>query len=327
MRKYFLLLLVALSVSVASFSQDQDKYARLVTEAMQFFKDKNYQAASARFKEAFDALGGNAFSTDRYNAACAYALAGNADSAFYHLFRLANTSKYDNYDHLTTDADLASLHSDKRWKTLTSEVKENRQKAEANLDTMLVRILDTIHRNDQMHRIAMDSLEKKYGWESKEMQNLFQEMGKADSINVIRVSKILDSRGWLGSDIVGRQGNQTLFLVIQHATQLDVQLKYLPMMKQAAKDGKLNRASLAMLEDRLELRQGRPQIYGSQIGRDDSTGEYHVQAMIDPDNVDKRRAEVGLGKLQDYVSIWKINWDVEAYKKKLPMLMQKLTKW
>jgi hypothetical protein len=32
--------------------------------------------------------------------------------------------------------------------------------------------------------------------------------------------------------------------------------------------------------------------------------------------VDKRRAEVGLGTIQDYISRWNITWDVEEYKKK-----------
>ena len=45
-----------------------------------------------------------------------------------------------------------------------------------------------------------------------------------------------------------------------------------------------------------------------------------MSPLIDPDNVDKRRAEVGLGKLQDYISDFGMTWNVEEYKKKLPEL-------
>lgn len=327
MRKTACLVFAAMFIFFTGSAQDQDKYFAIIKEAEHLYQSKQYNSSALKYKEAFDVFSGKAIPKDRYNAACAYALANIPDSAFYHLFKLANDLKYDNYQHLSTDKDLVSLYNDKRWSELTSLVKTNKQKAEANLDRVLVALLDTVYNEDQKYRIAMDSMEKKYGWESREMQALFQKMHEADSANVIKVSKILDSCGWLGRDIAGKQGNETLFLVIQHASALDVQLKYLPMMKQAAKDGKLNPASLALLEDRIELRQGKPQIYGSQIGRDESTGEYYVQALTDPDNVDKRREQVGLGKLEEYVSMWNVKWDAEEYKKKLPELIKKQRKW
>ena len=62
------------------------------------------------------------------------------------------------------------------------------------------------------------------------------------------------------------------------------------------------------------LGQGKRQIYGSQIGRDQETGDFYVSPLIDPENVDKRRAEVGLGPLADYVGHWDMTWDIEKHK-------------
>ncbi len=129
----------------------------------------------------------------------------------------------------------------------------------------------------------------------------------------------------MGSDVIGNQGNSTLFLVIQHA-DLKTQEKYLPMMREAVKNGKAYGSSLALLEDRIEIRNGRKQIYGSQIGMDDKN-TYYVAPLIDPDNVDKRRAEVGLPPLSDYVKNWNMIWDVEQYKKDLPILESKQKKY
>ena len=41
-----------------------------------------------------------------------------------------------------------------------------------------------------------------------------------DSINLIKIEKILNERGWLGADIIGAQGNGTLFLVIHSVHSL-----------------------------------------------------------------------------------------------------------
>jgi hypothetical protein len=143
-----------------------------------------------------------------------------------------------------------------------------------------------------------------------------------DSLNLISIVSILDKHGWLGPEIIGEQGNSTLFLVIQHAN-ITTQQKYLPMMREAVKKGNARPSSLALLEDRVLLRTGKNQIYGSQIGIDSNTNLNYVLPLDDPDNVDKRRAEVGLQPLADYISLWNLTWDVEAYKKELPALIEK----
>jgi hypothetical protein len=96
------------------------------------------------------------------------------------------------------------------------------------------------------------------------------------------------------------------------------------MMREAVKAGRAKASSLALLEDRVALAEGRPQTYGSQIMREGNAENYYVRALLDPDHVDERRASVGLGPLADYVKNWNIIWDVEAYKNQLPELLDKL---
>jgi hypothetical protein len=138
-----------------------------------------------------------------------------------------------------------------------------------------------------------------------------------DSVHLIYVKKILDEKGWLGPDKIGIQGNRTLWLVIQHS-ELAVQEKYLPMMREAVENRKAFASNLALLEDRVAIRQGKKQMYGSQLGYDSLTGAVYPLPLIDPDNVDKRRSDVGLDSLQEYLSGYDATWDLEAYKKKLP---------
>ena len=157
------------------------------------------------------------------------------------------------------------------------------------------------------------------------MKALWATINLKDSINLLKTKAILDKYGWLGKDIIGEQGNTTLFLIIQHA-DLTTQTKYLPMMREAVAHGNATAANLALLEDRVAIRQGKKQIYGSQIARDPGTKEYYVSPLDDPDNVDKRRANVGLNTMAEYVQYWQMKWDPESYKKELPKIIARETK-
>jgi hypothetical protein len=312
MKKYFLLLSCYMAIQF-SFGQSTG-YTTLIKKADSLYTAKNYKASALAYSKAFGTNEWKGLATDRYNAACSWALTGNADSAFFQLERIIKNANYANYAHITTDTDLNSLYTDQRWKPLLAAVLQNKEKAEANLNRPLVWQLDSIHTEDQQYRRQIESVEKKNGWESKEMKALWETIHKKDSINLVKIRSILDTYGWLGADIIGEQGNQTLFLVIQHSDQL-TQEKYLPMMREAVKNGKATGSSLALLEDRVALGQGKKQLYGSQIGRDEKTQAYFVLPLEDPDNVDKRRAEVGLPPLSEYVMYWQIKWNVEEYKK------------
>ncbi len=172
-------------------------------------------------------------------------------------------------------------------------------------------VLDTVYQNDQKFRREIINISKKFGENSEQYQKQIQLIRSNDSLNLVKVKKILDERGWLGTDEIGYQGNSTLFLVIQHADPKS-QEHYLPIMREAVKSGKANAGSLAYLEDRIELRKGGKQIYGTQIGKDRATGQYFVLPLLDPEKVDERRKQMGLGSLKAYVANWGIEWEMKV---------------
>lgn len=295
------------------------EYFNLIHKADSLYDIHDYKKSAFMYSSAFKANDWKALPSDRYNAACTWALANYPDSAFFNLERIAKKSAYNNYDHIIKDKDLNSLHNDKRWNPILELVKLNKEKSEEILNKPLVAQLDSIHELDQKYRIEFQALNEKTELKSKKGNLIWQSMRQADSTNLIKVKTILDNYGWLGTDIIGQQGNNTLFLVIQHA-DLKTQEHYLPMLQDAVKKGNASSSGLAMLEDRIEIRNNRKQIYGSQIGRDPVSNNYFVSPLIDPDNVDKRRAEVGLGTISEYVKNWGMTWDIEQYKKDLPKI-------
>lgn len=305
-----------LFISSLTFGQT---YKSIVAEADAFYKNKEYKKSVEKYEEAFKLE--QKSGSDFYNAGCSASLLGNKKLAFKWL-NLALKNGWSNVRHLKSDTDLTLLHRDKKWDKLVLEMQLIVDKREINYDKSLQAKLLAIYEDDQPIRQQYISAQKEFGHQSKQVDSLGKIMMYKDSINLIKVTEILDKYGWVGADKVGGQANQTLFLVIQHS-DLKTQQKYLPMMREAVKNKNASGSALALLEDRVALGEGKRQIYGSQIGYNNFTNKSYVLPLDDPDNVDKRRAEVGLGLLADYVKRWDIIWNVEEYKKQLPELEEK----
>ena len=156
-----------------------------------------------------------------------------------------------------------------------------------------------VFKTDQQYRIPLEPTAKKYGWNSPQVDSLYDLMAIQDSINLGVVTHIIDTYGWIGTDSIGPSGSTALWTVIQHS-DLDIQQKYLPLMRIAVWQGRAHASELAYLEDRVALGEGRKQIYGTQFGVDPKTNKYVFSPIEDEPNVDKRRAAVGLEPLEEY---------------------------
>ena len=306
------------SIIAGVAQKSNPEYSNLIRDGWKLCLEKDFTGSAKLYEKAFD-LNKDAPLSDRYNASCIYALAGNKDAAFRHLFITANTLKWDDYDHLTNDSDLVSLHSDKRWEELKSAVIKNKEEIAVHFDKKLVAQLDEIYFEDQSTRNQIRTKEEKYGRGSKEMDAFWQTILKKDSINLVKVSKILDERGWPDKSIIGKRGTSTLFLVIQHADH-ETKEKYLPMIEAAVKNDNLPKRKYAMFYDRLVLNRGERQLYGTQLANNNETKDPYVLPLSDPKNVDKRRTEMGLNSMQENMNRWNLIWDVDEYIKARPAI-------
>lgn len=317
MKKIITILLIILNI-LTSHCQT---YKELIQKADSSYNGKKYITSKEYFEKAFKLEQKNP--NHLYNGACSASLSNDTKKAF-HWLNSSIDNGYVNLNHLRKDSDLDALHSKKGWNKLTSKLEQKVALIEANYDKPLQKELLSIFEEDQNIRKEFMLIYKEYGSGSKKVDSIGKIMNYKDSLNLIKVIRILEDRGWVSKEIVGAQANQTLFLVVQHSA-IKTQLKYLPMMRDAVKKGNAQAGSLALLEDRIALREGRKQIYGSQVSLNPTTKKYYISPLEDPDNVDKRRAEVGLGPLADYVKNWDVLWNVETYKKELPEL-EKLEK-
>jgi hypothetical protein len=177
-------------------------------------------------------------------------------------------------------------------------------------------ILDSLLQKDQGIRYEFQSaIQEKAG--PARMDSLLTIMHQQDKENLAIVKSLIAKHGWLGPQKVGINASQALFLVIQHA-DLATQEQYLPLIRAAEKKGQILSSNLALLEDRINMRKGLKQVYGSQGFPDKQTGRMYIYPVVDPDHLDKRRASVGLEPMAEYAKALGMDWNLEDYKNMLP---------
>jgi hypothetical protein len=114
-----------------------------------------------------------------------------------------------------------------------------------------------------------------------------------DSADSAALRAIIDRYGWPARSLVGADGASAAWLVAQHIYGL--QPEVLRRM-QALPEGEVSPTDMAMLEDRVNVHQGKPQRFGTQLNRDNE-----FDPIADAAHLDARRAAVGLPPLSVYL--------------------------
>lgn len=298
--------MLAISATAQQFSSDNPNYKPLVVAGEAALAAMKYDSCMIYYKQAFEIKQTSYLSTMR-NAACAY----SADDKDYLAEQLkiafdlswgGSKSIYDNYPEFEY---LKDSEFEKMVNDMYLQYAE-----ESGVDLAMMEEFETIRYEDQRYRQEMRGVEEKYGWESPQMDSLWVLQNAADSVNTLRICEVIDEKGYPGRSLVGDSHASTAFLVIQHA-DLEIQEKYLPIITKAADDGEVRWSSVALLVDRVNMRNGKPQIYGSQVSRHPETEEFYFSEIAEPLKIDSIRATVGLGPLQSYADNWDFKWDPE----------------
>ncbi|NRD23601.1 hypothetical protein HNV10_10140 [Winogradskyella litoriviva] len=175
----------------------------------------------------------------------------------------------------------------------------------------LIAVIDTIWQTEQLPIRLRDSLISIYGVDSELVKEQQVIIDKNHIINETKVKSILEKHGWPTKELMGERGNWTICNVIQHADN-EVRIQYLPMMRQAVKDKKLEPRFLVRAEDRIATERGDLQIYGGQMKYYPETKSFNLWPVFDPANIDKRRTEIGLDSIAIFLkNRFDFEWNLE----------------
>jgi hypothetical protein len=123
------------------------------------------------------------------------------------------------------------------------------------------------------------------------IREIAENMRVYDGANEARLDELMKEYDWRSLAALGNKATAWAFYVVQHAPQ-GYKKRYLPLLKNAAEQGTLEKSLFVYLDDRVRMGDGRPQLYGTQAQRA-STGKLFTWPIEDEANVDARRAEFG----------------------------------
>jgi hypothetical protein len=156
---------------------------------------------------------------------------------------------------------------------------------------------ELLARRDEDQRVRQDPM--LFGT-FREIPEQIKELMRVDQANTAWLTGLVARRGWPGRSLVGQDGAHAAWLLAQHADP-ESQPAFLDLMREAVAAGEASAGDLAYLEDRVRMHAGQPQRYGTQF-RHDAQG-LRVWDIEDPENLDQRRASVGLSPFADYEAL------------------------
>lgn len=117
--------------------------------------------------------------------------------------------------------------------------------------------------------------------------------------NAAFMQEVLAEHGWPGTELAGTDGAEAAWLLIQHAIDFpDLLRRARDLLRAAVDAGDAPAWQFAHLDDRIRIFEGKPQRYGTQFEHDEA-GQLSPAPIEEPESVDRRRAEVGLGSLAE----------------------------
>ncbi len=178
--------------------------------------------------------------------------------------------------------------------------------AKPDLDLSMKFKLDTIARlNNQYWELAQLSGKKKqqrafqWGIRAEESEgDWVTRENMLETSNLDLVTSYLNKNRYPGKDTVGEPTNLVAFEIIKHNPEQIPQ--YLDVLKKAGREGQLPFTLVAELEDRYLMREGKPQVYGTQAWVTSKHGTF-IWPIKEPDTVNYRRKNAGFTlKIADY---------------------------
>ncbi|MFS0691913.1 DUF6624 domain-containing protein [Streptomyces nitrosporeus] len=127
-----------------------------------------------------------------------------------------------------------------------------------------------------------------------------RDLVRVDADNTAWLKQAIAAHGWLGISLVGEQGADEAWLLVQHADRdLDLQRQVLGLLQDAVADGEALPRHLAYLTDRVRVATDEPQVYGTQYIKAPD-GKLQPYTVAEPELLDARRAAMGLESAAEY---------------------------
>jgi len=281
---------------ITLYAQINVHYETLIAKAGLLHLQKNYKAAINDYEQAFKIQSPDALTA--YKAAGAYALNQNADKAFYYL-QISLDKGWTEANWLANDPyfDYLKDTASEKWKALEKEAFDKEEQYSKTLK------LSSLRKEINMMTLKDQQLRFKRSQTNNDslLAVLNREIHKSDFNNLQRAKSILKEYGWPTIAEIGKDGQNNLWLIVQHADQdIAFQKSALLAMEKLKGTTALNLENYAFLYDRVQCNLNYKQQYGTQVlwtGNGTATGFRPISVEYE---VNERRKKMGLQPLEIY---------------------------
>jgi hypothetical protein len=277
-------------------AQSDSTYQMLIAKANLLHLQKDYKSAISIYEKAFQIKKPDALTA--YKAAGVYALSENSSKALQYL-QLAISSGWTEAEWLISDPYFEQLKKTNRreWNDITARAHHKAMLLEKSIALPSLRKdIISMTLNDQLLRYKRvqapnDSIR----------QIVDQQINESDLKNLTLAKVIIRQYGWLKKSQVGPDGQNNLWLIVQHADQ-DVlfQQKALSAMEKLLGTKEINLENYAFLYDRVQCNLNYKQLYGTQVVWTQNGEASAFRPILDEHDVNKRREKLGLEPLEVY---------------------------
>lgn len=127
--------------------------------------------------------------------------------------------------------------------------------------------------------------------------------------NTLKAKEVIKQYGWPTLSMVGEKGSEAIYLIVQHSVLDEAFMQTcVPLLAEQVNKKEAKGSNLAFLQDRTLMQQNLPQIYGTQH-IEDKDGKIVPYQIEKPEDVDRRRMDVGLEPLKEKTAFLQKNHD------------------
>lgn len=185
-------------------------------------------------------------------------------------------------------------------KPTTQEKSKTPAPEKVKLPGVAVELAKRVER-DQKARFKLIGLDKQDSSDAQNRTEIFNDLARIDKENTSWLKTEVESHGWLGKTLVGTDGAHSAWLLVQHADKdREFQTHCLKLMSEMPK-GEVAPIDFAYLTDRVLVADNKPQRYGTQCVFEN--GKAVVKDVEDRENLNKRRTQLGMDPIEDYLKL------------------------
>jgi hypothetical protein len=148
------------------------------------------------------------------------------------------------------------------------------------------------------------------GSSDEQMKCYLKISDEIDKPHTQRLNEIVRSYGVPDAKLVGADGMEAYYLLLQHSNDLNLKQKSLKGIENAFRAKQLSPFDYANFTDRLCVNLGKLQVYGSNF--DFKNGKLVMSPTKDVKNLDKRRKEIGLPPITEYMKMLEEMYKIPA---------------